>query len=56
MDFIAYLLFIVAGWFIGGVLVYPVWKYLVKLDPGGEKKGLIAGLVAVVLAVFGASR
>ena len=56
MDFIAYLLFILAGWMIGGILVYPVWKYITKLDRGSEKKGLVGAVVAAVLAVFGASR
>lgn len=56
LEFIAYVLFIICGLFIGGVLVYPVWQYLVRLDPGSEKKGLMGMLVTAIIAIFAASR
>lgn len=56
MDFIAYCLFILCGWFIGGVLVYPVYQYLQRTDAGSEKRGIVSAIIAIVLAAFGASR
>lgn len=56
MDFIAYCLFILCGWFIGGIIVYPVYQRLLNMEPGGEKKGIISAIIAVILVVFGASR